>query len=478
MSPSSTATPARPCDEIRAAIAERGWAAVVSSTHSHLSARTRAKRSHWDKFRARWPGQDAAADQDLAVAFLRREKGYLPRIAEGARLVEETDEFAVFEHAPCPKFRIAVPLLRPWRAEDYGDQRAANAAWKEAVEALAAALRLDHDQSCTDTSRRVLPAPPPAGRARARVGGAGRRALRHLRPAASGPGRPIRRCCPSRIARARARAKRKPATSSTRATGEVFDLVAWARRLGATFEIEKALRARRPEVFVGKTADGVKHHIRCVERGRAHAGRRGRRDLRRQRQREREPGLRPTTAGTPTATAATACSSCAGCWSADGSPPPIWTIRFQAGSHRERSPPRPSRLPADATAAADGRRRRRSWAPDDRGPAALSIGSDAEIARFVVRDLERRHGPVVFAKARSGATPGRIGRRCPRRRSGWRPALRRRPVLHAGAGGRSVKLSKTRVKSILALMSPASRAPTSSPSRGRHQLRVRLHPVR
>ena len=110
-------------------------------------------------------------------------------------------------------------------------------------------------------------------------------------------------------------------------------------------------------------------------------------------------GASSTTAGTPTATAATACSSCAGCWSADGSPPPIWTIRgSRPGTTGNGSPPRPSRLPADAW------RRGRDGAaggagpPDDRGPAALSIGSDAEIARFVVRDLERRHGPIVFCE--------------------------------------------------------------------------------
>ena len=48
----------------------------------------------------------------------------------------------VFEHQPCPKFRIAIPLQRPWLATGYDNQRVANAAWKERIEALAAALRL------------------------------------------------------------------------------------------------------------------------------------------------------------------------------------------------------------------------------------------------------------------------------------------------------------------------------------------------
>ncbi len=73
--------------EIAAAVQTHGWAAIVSSTHSHLSTRTVAKRGTWDRFRI------TAADQaQAAAAFLVQEKGYLPRVAEGARVVEETAE--------------------------------------------------------------------------------------------------------------------------------------------------------------------------------------------------------------------------------------------------------------------------------------------------------------------------------------------------------------------------------------------------
>lgn len=135
-------------EEISAAIGRHGWRAIISSTHSHLTTRTCARRSHWEKFRS------TVGDADLApAAFLECEKGYLPRIAQGARLAEETDELAVFEHQPCPKFRIVLPLLRPWLRQAYPDQSSANGMWKERIEALAASLDLDHDQSCTDTSR-------------------------------------------------------------------------------------------------------------------------------------------------------------------------------------------------------------------------------------------------------------------------------------------------------------------------------------
>ena len=82
---------ARSLAEIKAAVGRRGWAGIVYSTHSHAP-----------------------------------------------------------DH---PKYRLVIPLARPWRAADYPTQDAANAAWRDRVEALAAALRLHHDPACTDTSR-------------------------------------------------------------------------------------------------------------------------------------------------------------------------------------------------------------------------------------------------------------------------------------------------------------------------------------
>jgi hypothetical protein len=238
-------------EEIRDAIARRGWTAIISSTHSHLSTRTKANRGHWERFRAA-----TAEDPDRAAeAFLRREKGYHPRVAAGARLVEETDEQVVFAHQPCPKFRIAIPLLRPWVAADYPDQPTANAAWKARVEALAAALGLAHDQACTDTSRLFfLPRRPPGGPQPETALLEGEPCDVFALPAPSdGNGDKSRR---------RGQPPERHEYTDP-ATGEVLDLTAWARRYGQLFQIVAALRARSPEVFVGKVTDGVKHHIRC-----------------------------------------------------------------------------------------------------------------------------------------------------------------------------------------------------------------------
>lgn len=246
-----------PIDEIRAAIARQGWAAIISSTHSHLTTRIAVKRNEWERY-CRENGHQASPEQ-----FLRKIKGYLPRIAAGARQAGEVGEYVLLEHAPCPKFRIAIPLLRPWQAADYKDWRAGAAVWKGRVEALAVALGLHHDQACTDTSRLFyLP-----------------------RRAANGPdaetaileGEPCDIFClpdaaslsslGTGIGRKRTRARHVGDDDARNhvdpETGKVVDLRAWARHYGSRFLIEKALRARRPAAFIGKLADAVKHHIRC-----------------------------------------------------------------------------------------------------------------------------------------------------------------------------------------------------------------------
>lgn len=233
-------------EDIESAVRAHGWRAIIHSTHSHLTTATRAKASHWQRF--------GAAD---AEAFLIREKGYLPRVAEGAMVSRTDGDYVMFEHQPCPKFRLVLSLSRPWRAADFADQNAANAKWKERIEALAAALGLSHDQSCTDSSRLFyLP--------------------RHPGDAARPPAALVIEgtdCDIWSLPPAPASVAPLPTTNAgsnggrveyvDQETGEVFDLTAWAGGAGRRFEIVKALKARSPEQFTGRVVDKVKHHIRC-----------------------------------------------------------------------------------------------------------------------------------------------------------------------------------------------------------------------
>jgi putative DNA primase/helicase len=243
--------------EIEASVRAHGWASTISSTHSHLTRRTKVSQSNWQKFIADSP---AGAE----TTYLVEVKDMLPRIAAGAVIAEETAEFVFLEHQPCPKFRVVIPLLQPWCAADYQTQDAANGVWKKRIEALAATLCLQHDQSCTDTSRLFyLPrhaagSPPPEfvvvegapcdlfelavhedGLTAARLG--------------SGTSKRRSRACPD--------ADTHDFTDPS--TGEVLNLRDWVRDCGDRFEIADALFARQPGVLTGHVADGVKVHIRC-----------------------------------------------------------------------------------------------------------------------------------------------------------------------------------------------------------------------
>lgn len=255
-------------DEIRKAVTRNGWAAAIASTHSHMTTRTRVSRANWEKFCAQQEG-DVDGDS-LAFAYLTEAKGYLPHVAEGAYLDAErpgevppkdAGRFVFFEHSPCPKFRVAIPLAKPWVASEYQDHKAARAAWKERVEALASALNLIHDQSCTDTSRLFyLPRRP-------RNGAEPETEVIQGDPCDifALPAPPVDGLFGA------AAAKQKKQDNEAREfqdeeTGEVVDLAAWAKEFGSRFEIVKALKARKPGVFTGLVVSD-KHHIICANEG-------------------------------------------------------------------------------------------------------------------------------------------------------------------------------------------------------------------
>lgn len=238
-------------DDITSSIRAKGWAAIVASTHSHLSTHTNAKQTHWQKYVGKH-GEHATAEH-----YLIHEKGMLPRVAAGAELVSTVGDQVLFTHAPCPKFRIVLPLLRPWRAADYPNARAADATWKGRVEALAASLRLAHDQSCTDTSRLFyLPRRPAEGPPAETAVLQGHACDIFALPEPDGGP-------PAASARARRRKQPEELDFTDPDTGEEFDIRSWVRRFGDRFLVVKALRTRRPDVLTGKVADGLRHHMRC-----------------------------------------------------------------------------------------------------------------------------------------------------------------------------------------------------------------------
>lgn len=244
--------------EIQSGLIEQGWAAIIASTHSHLTTQTRVRRGNWDKFLL------TAPDRRRAPADFLQAKGYLPRVVEGAQVAAETGEFVFLEHQPCPKFRIALPLLRPWLAASYDSPLEANKAWQERIEALAAALHLSHDQACTDTSRLFyLPRRPADGPPSETAVLEGEVCDLFGLPPAPQPDRAKAAQLDGRR-RKRLLETEEPLAFTDAATGETLELRGWARLYAGRFEIVTALRVRRPDVFTGKVAEGTKHHLRCV----------------------------------------------------------------------------------------------------------------------------------------------------------------------------------------------------------------------
>ena len=241
--------------EIVANVKIMGWEAVISSTHSHMSTRTRVSLSNWDRFFEKKP--DATAAQ-----FLVQEKGYLPRVAVDARPGGVSADYVIVEHQPCPKFRVVIPLETPWLAAAYPSQAAANDAWKERIEALSSALKLDHDQACTDTSRLFyLPRRPANGVVPETAVVTGIHCDIFSLPSVASE--PLNLFSPQRT---------RPAQSEGRPeyidpiAGEVIDLAAWAKDYGNGFLIAKLIRERKGSKLTGRVTDS-KVHIDCPNAG-------------------------------------------------------------------------------------------------------------------------------------------------------------------------------------------------------------------
>lgn len=249
-------------DEIELALRKRGWAGIISSTHSHLNKTTEVAKSHWEKYCA----QTAGEAEHLPGAYLEEEKGYRSSVAKDARILTMKDKIVVIEHQPCPKFRVVVPLTAPWLAENYPDQAAANADWKRCIEALAHALSLDYDQSCVDTARLFYLPRRQADRSSETAVIEGKAcdifALSAPNQKSSGAaGQELKQSSRKSLEK---KSDESSHTYTDPGTGYALPLEHWARQRGRSFQLVQALKATKPGVFVGHVADGVKHHIVCV----------------------------------------------------------------------------------------------------------------------------------------------------------------------------------------------------------------------
>lgn len=262
-------------DHILFKLREKGWASIVHSTHSHMTTSLTGPAAPYE----RW----LEAGGEGAAAYLLH-LGYVPEVARGAEVAEDFElehpqrpgemvRYLKFRHQPCPKYRVVLPLASPWIAEDYPNQEAAGAAWKERIRAAAAALHLHHDQACVDPSRLFyLPRLRDEGAPWERMVLNGEACPLWDLPEAPSLSENAPRAPGSVMGfqpRPDAAAARRLAPGEKRLEavdqhGEVVELVAWAARYGARFEVATALKTRRPDVFGSRRgATGNKPHIEC-----------------------------------------------------------------------------------------------------------------------------------------------------------------------------------------------------------------------
>ena len=244
--------------EIETALRRAGWRAIVHSTYSHLTEQTGISAGAYDQWLEDNPDGTPAA-------YMTSKKGYLPAIVSTARIVDEirdgTSRSYLVQHAPCPKYRVILPLQDPWRATDYASQQLANAAWRERISALASALRLHHDQSCVDTSRLFyLPRRRQGAEYDFLVVQGDDCPLWTIPEAAPDPA-PLFTAAPAGPQAVKADHKVFRGND-----GQWVDLTSWAAAYASRFEAVNALRARAPHLF-GTRRSGVKWHIECPNAG-------------------------------------------------------------------------------------------------------------------------------------------------------------------------------------------------------------------
>lgn len=241
-------------EEIESAIRGHGWAAIVHSTHSHLTCRTIIAAAPYDK----WTGENPGA---TTADYMAAKKSYLPRVIEGAEIIDETHEGAreyVVQHNPCPKFRILIPLATPWLAEDFQSPGAGQAVWRERIGAVAYSIGLLHDQSCVDVSRLFYTPRVRQGAEFIATVIEGEDCPLWTLPGAKAP--QVEAPLFNAVAPIhRAFSGHKEVITPD---GEIIDLTVWGAQCGSRFEIVKALKARAPGIF-GSRRSGSKHHLHC-----------------------------------------------------------------------------------------------------------------------------------------------------------------------------------------------------------------------
>lgn len=147
-------------DSLERKVRDKGWAAVLWHTYSHMKPTTEIPEDRLVKFarEMRTPlTNDGVALAALAADYLAS-KRYTKELTNSITSVSKQHVDGgvkyVVRHAPMSRARVLIWLKRPYVfATEAGTHAAGIQRWKELYAGVAEMLNVDHDQSCVDPSR-------------------------------------------------------------------------------------------------------------------------------------------------------------------------------------------------------------------------------------------------------------------------------------------------------------------------------------
>lgn len=153
-------------DDLLSKIQKLGLFAIIHTTHSHMKDVTELSQDGVIKWINKGSNYEPTVED--YTSYLIEVKRYRPYILDSAKLlkVQHTSNgvMAFIQHAPIPKFRIILPLDRPFVfSERPGMHRDAVQEWKELYAGASKLLGCYFDRACVDPSRLYHTARHPSG---------------------------------------------------------------------------------------------------------------------------------------------------------------------------------------------------------------------------------------------------------------------------------------------------------------------------
>ena len=132
-----------PLEDLEQEIIDRGYSAVIHTTHSHLKTESKISKADWKRVNG-----ELSPDPDLLEKYLLDSKGYHPAVVNNVALTNEDEKHFSVSHAPQSKCRVAFPLKEP-----YDFTKRSREEWNAYYIAVGQSFGFEVDSSCQNPAR-------------------------------------------------------------------------------------------------------------------------------------------------------------------------------------------------------------------------------------------------------------------------------------------------------------------------------------